>query len=81
MQDDGSRVYAWIMYSNFGRQLLCKVIMAQCVTIVIGIRNVNNSTPHTHCYCSQAIPTGGNGLGKWEWPGNGATISVHSVST
>ena len=29
LQDDGSRIYAWIMYSNFGRQLLCKVIMAQ----------------------------------------------------
>jgi len=28
IQDDGSRIYAWIMYSNFGRQLLCKVIMA-----------------------------------------------------
>jgi len=26
-QDDGSRIYAWMMYSNFGRQLLCKVIM------------------------------------------------------
>ena len=28
IQDDGSRIYAWMMYSNFGRQLLCKVIMA-----------------------------------------------------
>ena len=25
LQDDGSRIYAWIMYDNFGRELLCKV--------------------------------------------------------
>jgi len=33
LQDDGSRIYAWIMYSNFGRQLLCKVITVQHVVL------------------------------------------------